>query len=116
MFFFKLFCDTQEIHKLLIQESYDDYKYLKNNWIKKYPDLKGIIDIDNYNNFDDHLKNEWIEYQVALSSLKDIVIHNILSYCLNYQNEKISKHRFVYEYKEYSYRLEQNIEEVLLDL
>jgi ABC-type maltose transport system permease subunit len=30
MFFLKLFCDTQEMHKLLIRESYIDYKYLIN--------------------------------------------------------------------------------------
>jgi hypothetical protein len=32
MFFIKLFCDTQEINKLLIRESYDDYiKYYNKN-------------------------------------------------------------------------------------
>ena len=96
MFFIKLFCDTQEINKLLIRESYDDYiKYYNKN---KENDKKLGIYYENLENY------------------KKIVIFNLVNYCKNYPFEKISKHRFINEYREFPYRLEQNIYEVLLDL
>ena len=118
MFCFKLFCDTdiQEMHKLLIRETFDDYKCLRKKWNTKYSHLIGVINIEQYNNFDQQTKKDWIEYQGRLSNLKDITINNLLSYCINYPKEKISKHRFVLEYEEHPYHLEQNIDLVLLDL
>ena len=118
MFCFKLFCDTdiQEMHKLLIRESFDDYKYLKRKWNTKYSHLIGVINIEQYNELDEQTKNDLIEYQSKLNSLKKITTNNLLSYCTNYPKEKISKHRFVLEYEEHPYHLEQNIDLVLLDL
>jgi hypothetical protein len=116
MFFFKLFCDTKEMHKLLIRESYDDYKIAKKKWKDKYPNLTGLVNINLYNNLNNTCKNEWIEYQAYIYSLKEILINNIISYCINYPDDKISKHRFINEYKEHPYKLEQNIGQVLLDL
>lgn len=104
------------MHKLLIRESFDDYKYLKRKWDSKYNNLKGLVSIEQYNELDEQTKNDLIEYQSKLNSLKKIITNNLLSYCTNYPKEKISKNRFVLEYQEKPYDLEQNICEVLLDL
>jgi hypothetical protein len=104
------------MHKLLIRESFDDYKSFKKNWKEKYPTLTGLMILNDYNNLNEETKKEWLEYIDKLNSLKEIIINNILSYCMNYPGEKISSNRFIREYKEYPYRLEQNIWEVLLDL
>ena len=58
MFFLKLFCDTQEMHKLLIRESFDDYKYFKKNWKEKYPTLTGLMILNDYNNLNEETKEE----------------------------------------------------------
>ena len=116
MFLFKLFCDTQEMHKLLIRESWNDCKYLIDKFSSDRPTFAGSIVVDDYNNLSNEEREEFIEYKLKLEELINIVIHNLICYCANYPNEKISKHRFIREYKEYSYRLEQNINKVLLEL
>jgi hypothetical protein len=116
MFLTKLFCDTQEINKLLIKESYTDYKSLISNFAKRNPNYQGSVTCHDYNNFDEEIRNEYIQYQIQVENLKQIIINNLLNYCKNYPSEKISKNRFIHEYKEYPRRLEQNITEVLLDL
>lgn len=40
----------------------------------------------------------------------------LLIYCKKYPTDKISKNRFIIEYHEFTYRLEQNISTVILDL
>jgi hypothetical protein len=116
MFLFRLFCDTQEMHKALIRESFEDYKNLKKNWNKKYPNLIGFVNIDVYNKLNEYHKEAWQEHNIKLITLKKNVINNILSYSANYPDEKFSKHIFIREYTKSPYSLEQNISQVLLDL
>lgn len=116
MFLFRLFCDTQEMHKVLIRESFEDYKNLKKNWNKKYPHLIGFLNIDVYNKLNEYHKEVWQEHHIRLITFKKNVINNILSYSANYPDEKFSKHIFIREHKKSPYILEQNIAEVLLDL
>ena len=116
MFLLRLFCDTQEMHKVLIRESFDDYKSEIIKFKKIYPTLMGVVNIDDYYKMDQQTKNEWQEHHVKLDKLKKIVINNLINYCENYPNEKITKNRVINEYDEYPYRLELNISEVLLDL
>ena len=116
MFLLRLFCDTQEMHKVLIRESFDDYNNLKLKWNKKNPNLIGLISIDVYNKLDEYHKEAWQEHHIKLITFKKNVINNILSYSANYPDEKFSKHTFIREYKKSPHSLEQNISEVLLDL
>lgn len=116
MFFINLFYNTQEIHKLLIHKSYNDITVEINIFNNKYPDFKGYIMNDDYNNQNIEIKKEWDEYIERVDKLKQIIINNLLTYCKNYPDSKISKNRFILEYKEYTYRLEQNLDEVILEL
>ena len=116
MFFINIFYNTKEIHKLLIQKSYNDVKLEFNKFNNKYPNFKGYIVGDEYNNLNETTKKEWNEYKEKTENLKKILINNLLYYCKNYPDDKICKNRFINEYEEYPYRLEQNISEVILDL
>lgn len=119
MFFIKLFCkynNTQEINKLLVQSAYNDYHKVIHNYTDKYPNFKGSYTIMEYSNLDKTKKAEWNEYVEKMRNSKQILIYNLLNYCKNYPNEKISKNKFIDEYTEYSYRLEQNIDEVIIEL
>ena len=116
MFFLKLFCDTQEMHKLLIRESYIDCKYLISKYKRDHPSFTVPIYVHDFNGLSKEEREELIEYKIKLENLRNVLINNLLCYCVSYPNEKISQNRFIKEYKEYSYRLEQNIDEVLEDL
>lgn len=116
MFFLKLFCDTQEMHKLLIRESYMDCKYLINKYQREHPNFLAPIVLDDFNVLSKEERKELIEYKIKLENVRNVLINNLLCYCVSYPNEKISKNRFIKEYKEYPYHLEQNIDEVLLEL
>ena len=119
MFFIKKWFynyNTQEINKLLVQSAYNDYNKVIQNYTNKYPNFKGSYTIIEYSNLDKKTKVEWNEYIEKMSNSKQILIYNLLNYCKNYPNEKISKNKFIDEYTEYSYRLEQNIDEIILEL
>ena len=45
-----------------------------------------------------------------------ILINNILCFCKNYPDEPVNKSRWIKEYKEFPYRLEQNLKSVMLDI
>lgn len=108
MFFIKLFCDTQSINKVLVKEAYDDYINYVSQFNIKYP-----VCTDSINEI---TKQELLRDRSQLDKYKEICIYNLLGYCKNYPNEKISKNRFIHEYREFPYRLEQNIDNILLDL
>lgn len=122
MFLINLFYTSQEINKILIRKSYNEYRrginefniyfHTKNNQCRF-----GEITIEEYNNFTDKDLKKWMEYQDKINKLKNICINNLLTYCKNYHDEKISKNQFICDYNvDHSYRLEQNIDEVILDL
>ena len=111
-----LFYTTQDIHKILIQSSYNDYKTEKINFKNNHSYYQGTITINDYNNLDEQNKKEWDNYVIKVSTLQKIAINNLLQYTKIYPNEKISNNRFINEYIEFPYRLEQNLTEVLLDL
>ena len=122
MFLIDLFYTSQEINKILVRQSY--YEYTKEiNKFNKYFHNKvnpyRYIDITNkeYNNLKEEDQKKWMEYQDKINKLKKICINNLLTYCKNYHDEKISKNQFICDYNvDHSYRLEQNIDEVILDL
>jgi hypothetical protein len=116
MFLIYFFYNTKEINKLLIKQSYNDVEKEFNIFNNKYPNFTGNIIGDEYNNLDEETKKYWNEYREKIYKLKKIVINNLLNYCKNYPDDKISKNRFINEYKEYPYRLEQNIHNVILEL
>ena len=110
-----MFYNTKDMHKLLVQQSYNDVK-LEYEKINKHPVCKGYNISDNYNNLSEPINDEWNDYKTNTEKLKKIFMNNLLCYCHNYPHEKISKNRYIIEYKEYPWRLEQNISIVILDL
>jgi len=116
MFFIKLFYNTKDIHKLLIQHSYNDFNSEIKIFNTKYPNFKGYVIGDEHDKLTEETKKDWNEYREKVNKLQTILINNLLYYCKNYPMEKISKNRFINEYEEYPYRLEQNIDYVLSDL
>jgi len=108
MFF--IFYTTQEIHKSLIQKSFNDYNKEIYNFNSKYPNYKEFC-VDNFAH-----KKELVDFQIKIKQLEQIIINNLISYSKNYPCAKVSNHRFIKEYEEFPHRLEQNFDEVLLDL
>lgn len=115
-FILNLFCDTQQINKILIEESYDDYINEIKCFSNRYPHLKESNYINNYQKLNEEDKIIFDNYFNKVKKLKQIVVNNLVIYSKNYPNEKISKNRFIKEYIEYPYRLEQNIDNVILEL
>jgi len=115
MSWINLFYNTKEIHKLVIQSSYNDFNAERNKFNNKYPNFKGYI-IGEESNMNEETKKDWNEYKEKMNKLETILFNNLFNYCKNYPYEKISKNRFITEYKEYPYRLQQNISDVMLDL
>ena len=78
MFLINLFYNTQYVHKILIERSYNDLKSERNIFNNKYPNFKGNIIGDNYNNLDEETKKDWNNYKEKISNLKQILINNLL--------------------------------------
>jgi hypothetical protein len=116
MFFINLFYTTEETYKLLIKKLHNDIKLEINNFNKKYPIFSDYIIGDDYDNLDEKVKEEWNNYKETINKLEKNLINDLLNYCNSYPNNKISKNNFINEYKKYPYRLEQNLDKVLLEL
>lgn len=116
MFFINIFYTTQEMNKILIKSSYNDVKSIMNNFKNKYPNFKGYIIGDEYNNLNETTKTDWNEYKEKIKESRQILINNLLNYSENYPNEKISKNQFIIDYKEYPYRLNQYVSHVISEL
>ena len=116
MFLVNLFYTTKDLHKSLLRKSYADYNEIMNQYRRKYP-IKGLYysteDIEKMSN---ERKIEWEEHKYNVNESEDILIQNLLCFCKNYPDELVSKSRWINEYKEFPYRLEQNIMCVMLDL
>ena len=117
MFLFGLFYTTKDFHKLLVQKSYDEYNVCYNKYAKKYSNEFGVtytfneIEKFGYENI-----IEWRKDHENLEELEKILINNILCFCKNYPDEPVNKSRWIKEYKEFPYRLEQNLKSVMLDI
>ena len=116
MFLINLFYNTEEAYKLLVQKLHNDIKLEINNFNKKYPIFNDYIIGDDYDNLDEKIKKDWKEYKERIDKLEKNLINILLDYCNNYPNNKISKNNFINEYKKYPYRLEKNLDKVLLEL
>ena len=115
MFLINLFYTNQEINKILVRQSYYEYKREINKFNNQC--RYGEITIEKYNSFKEEDLKKWMEDENKINKLKNICINNLLTYCKNYCDEKISKNQFICDYNiDHSYRLEQNIDEVILDL
>jgi len=70
MFFLKLFCDTQEMHKLLIRESYMDFKYLISKYKRDHPNFTVPIYVHDFNVLSKEEREELIEYKIKLEKFE----------------------------------------------
>ena len=117
MFLLGLLYNTKNIHKLMIHKSYDDCIKTSNTFIKKYPDYKsGIYTYDYVKTFNKEKTIDWQIYGSEMDSCKKILTKNIMNYCDIYPDENVCKNKLITEYKQFPYRLTQNIESVLSDL
>ena len=111
MFFF---CSIQDLHKQLIHRAYEDCISLANAFRNKHPKYDG------YNLMVGGTQvvpeDEVTEYHNTMKEKKRILIRHLFLYCELYPDEPVSHHRYIAEYKDYPWRLEQNIGNVLLQL
>lgn len=115
-FFFKLFCNTQQIHKLLLREDLDEYNKLNNKFNNENPYYRGYFTVKDYEKLDEENKKMWTHFKIKNIELREKLINDLLAYSKNYPSEKISRNRFIIEYKEYPCRLQDNLLEVLKEL
>lgn len=111
-----LFYNTQDIHKILIKQAYDDYINIYHAYKKKNPNYNGYYTMDEVQKLDEKQKREWKIYRDRRREKEKILIKNILTYYKNYPCSKIGNNRFVKEYDEYPYRLEQNLSWIITEL
>jgi hypothetical protein len=113
--FLDYFYNTQKLHKLLIKKSYDDYKYEIKKFNKKHPNFKA-----NITGLDEPSKKEFTENLWIVEKKQKILINNLLQYSKNYPNNKnkskICLNQLIMECKEYSYCLEENLDEMIVEL
>lgn len=94
-----MFYNTQTIHKQLIQQSYDDCIRIADKKSKLNKESK-----------------KYVELTEELEKCKNILIQNLLSYSKNYPNEVISQNKFIKEYNQYGWVLENNLSYVVGEL
>jgi hypothetical protein len=109
MFLFGGFYTAKDIHKLLLRKLYSDYNEIMNKYRKKYP-IKGLYySTDDIEKFSEERKTEWDEHRINVNNAEYILILNLLCFCENYPDELVSKSRWIVEYKDFPYRLEENV-------
>lgn len=90
-------CDSQYMHKELIKELYLEYNValVKRRKINKSTDAF-------------HL------YTKIIKEKEEKLVNNLHCYCKNYPDEKINTcNECIFEYKEYPYRLIQNLDKII---
>ena len=116
MFLLDLFYTTKDLHKLLLRKSYADYNGIMNKYRRKYP-IEGLYyDSKDIEKMSNERKIEWEEHKINVDNAEYILIQNLLCFCKIYPNELVSKSRWIKEYKDFPYRLEQNLMSVMIDL
>jgi hypothetical protein len=103
------FHTTKKIHENLIKSSYSDYQVIYFIFKIKYPQF-GDIDHDD---MPQEMKKDLRSSADDQRRHMDILVTNICSYCKNYPQEYICQSAFLKTYKEYPYRLHQNIADVV---
>jgi len=77
MFWLKIFCDTQNINKALVKESYNDSIDSNLKFIIKYPNFNGCFD-DYYKNLDDKIKNDILICLHSITRMKKLAHIDLL--------------------------------------
>lgn len=81
-------------------KTYPQYDFTDTTCFQKYPKI--IEDITHGSNKQNSIINEFVA--------------NVEAFCVAYPDEKICKNCFIRDYKEYPYRVGQNIEEIVKSL
>lgn len=113
-------CSKKTLHRILIQQSFNDYKYIGTQFHKKYPMFEQVYNHEfQYYTTPDlptPPPNMFSEMKQARTKQTRIIhefVANVEAFCLAYPDEAICKNCFIRDYPEYPYRLEQNIESVV---
>jgi hypothetical protein len=108
------FSTSKQMNIRLLQTEYYEYRNIYYECKNKYPNYKGgMYDIDE---LPDQMKDDIKKYSKNQELVRERLISNCQSYCKNYPDEKLCTNRFLKEYKEYPYRLHQNMETIIEDL
>jgi len=113
---FCYFSTSQQLNIRLLQTEYYEYTNVFDELKKKYPAYKSYVNIDEYNLIPDRMKNYIRIYSNKQSLIREQLIQDCIQYCKKYPDEKLANNRFLKEYKEYPYRLHQNMETIMEDL
>ena len=113
---FCYFSTSQQLNIRLLQTEYYEYTDVFDELLKKYPAYKTYVNIDEYNLIPERMKNYIQIYSKKQALIRDQLIQDSIQYCEKYPDEKLASNRFLKEYKEYPYRLHQNMDTILEDL
>lgn len=113
---FCYFSTSQQLNIRLLKTEYYEYINVYYELKKKYPDYQNYVDTDEYNLIPERMKNYIQIYTKKQELIREQLIQDCIQYCKKYPNEKLAKNRFLKEYKEYPYRLHQNMDTIIEDL
>jgi hypothetical protein len=98
-------------HKALIRNSFREYKHVYTQFTKTHPQYD-FTDTTCY----PKIREEIVNGSQKQSRIIKEFVANVEAFCIAYPDEPICKNCFVRDYKQYPYRLEQNLEEVVKKL
>ena len=101
-------------HKALIRNSFKEYKHVYTQFAKTYPQYD-FTDTACFQKYPKIKEDIYKGSQKQSRIIKEFVA-NVEAFCVAYPDEPICKNCFIRDYKEYPYRLGQNIEEVVKSL
>lgn len=110
------FSTSKQMNIRLLQTEYYEYTNVGYLFKKKYPDYKDNYSSDEYTQLSEQMKHDIKSESKKQEIVRERLIRNCQAYCKNYPNENLCSNIFLKEYKEYPYRLHQNMETIIEDL
>ena len=101
-------------HKALIRNSFKEYKHVYTQFTKTYPEYD-FTDTTCFQKYPKIIKDITHGSKKQTSIIKEFVA-NVEAFCVAYPDEPICKNCFIRDYKEYPYRVAQNMEEIVKSL
>ena len=101
-------------HKALIRNSFNEYKNVYHKFTKTYPE-HDFTDTTCFQKYP-KIREDIVKGSQKQSRIIKEFVANVEAFCVAYPDEPICKNCFIRDHKEYPYRLEQNIEDVVKTL
>lgn len=110
------FSTSKQMNIRLLQTEYYEYTNVGFLLKKKYPDYKDNYSSDEYTHLSEQMKHDFKSESKKQILIRERLIFNAQTFCKNYPDENLCSNIFLKEYKEYPYRLHQNMETIIEDL